>query len=135
MRTSVWLSVGLAAAFAIGAGACRKYVTYPIARRPEISSIIAFPQVLHPGDSTIVTVFATDPDGDSLVYDWFGSNGLYPKDDHWGYGYVYNTHVRSEVFYSSSLVPGSVDTAFVSCSVRDSRGGDASRFILIFYEH
>ena len=63
-----------------GAGACREFATQPIYRSPVISSVVAFPTTLGPGDSTLITVFASDPDGDSLVYDWHAHNGLVIKD-------------------------------------------------------
>lgn len=131
MRNRGWLTAVFVLVFALGAGACRKYVTQPIYRRPVISSVVAFPTTLGPGDSTMITVFATDPNGDSLVYDWHPHNGLIIKD--WPYGDLYNTHSPSMVFFRSTTWPHPNDTAFVWCSVRDGRGGSDGRQVLIFY--
>lgn len=47
----------------------------PSNRRPEIQSVTASPKFVEPnGQSTIKTV-ANDPDGDSLVYQYYASNG------------------------------------------------------------
>jgi hypothetical protein len=119
----------------IGAGACRKFTTSPIYRRPVISSVVVFPSVLGPGDSTMITVFATDPDGDSLVYDWVALNGLTIKDARPGFNYIYGTHSASMVFFRSPTWPNPTDTAFVWCSARDQKGGSDSRQVRIYYQN
>jgi hypothetical protein len=90
--------------------------------------------VLGPGDSTMITVFATDPNGDSLVYDWEAFNGLILKSGHPGATWVYDTHSPSMVFFRSTTWPYSNDTAYVWCAVRDHKGGSDSRQVLIFYQ-
>jgi hypothetical protein len=120
----------LVLAAVVGIGACEKYPTRPVNRRPTISSVVAFPTVLGLGDSTLVTVFATDPDGDTLVYDWDAYNGLvtnhapYPPTS-----YLFHTSSRSRVFYLERK-PATYDTAFIWCRVRDVKGGSASRQVL-----
>ena len=134
MRNRIWPTAIFLLLFALGAGACRKYTTSPIYRRPVISSVVAFPTTLGPGDSTMITINATDPNGDPLVYDWSAHNGLIIKD--WPqYNTVYNTHSPSMVFYRSTTWPYPTDTAFVWCSARDGRGGSDSRQVLIFYRN
>ena len=119
-------------AVALAAGACREYPTHPIYRRPVISSVVAFPTVLGPGDSTMITIYASDPDGDSLVYDWKAYNGLtFPG----AYaGVRYNCSSPSMVFRKSPTWNSPYDTAFVWCSVRDGRGGSDTRQVLIVYQ-
>jgi hypothetical protein len=102
-----------------------------IYRSPVISEVLAFPR-LGAAESTMITVFATDPDGDSLVYDWSAYNGLVMK-GHPGRHDVYGTRSSSMVFYSP--VSWSYDTAFVWCGVRDERGGSDSRQVTILFHH
>jgi hypothetical protein len=136
MQIKAWPSELFLVAFLFAVVGCQKYVTQPIYRRPVISSVVAFPTVLGPGDSTIITVFATDPDGDSLVYDWDAYNGLIIKDARPGSPTsLYNTRSPARVFYRSTTWPHLTDTAFVWCSARDQRGGSASRQVLIAYRH
>ncbi len=134
MRIKLWLSAAFALVLVVGAGACRKSITEPVTRRPVISSVVAFPTVLGPGDSTMITVVATDPDGDPLVYDWDAYNGLVIKGSDPTRTSIYNTLSSSQVFYRSTTWPHLTDTAFVWCSVRDRKGGGDSRHVLIFYK-
>src|SRR5262245_25296297 len=119
MRTRVALGVVFVLGLSLGTGACRKTIVYPIYCRRVISSVVAFPTTLGPGDSTLITITASDPDGDTLVYDWAPYNGLTTK------GGNSNTlnHVpnASMVFYAP--MTWSYDTAFVWCYATDARGG------------
>ena len=133
MGNKTWLTAAFLLLFVPGLGACRKYVTHPIYRRPVISSVVAFPTVLGPGDSTMITVTATDPDGDSLVYDWQPYNGLVIRGRPDWANYIYGARSPSMVFFRSPAWTYPYDTAFVWCSVRDGRGGSDSREVLIFY--
>ncbi|MBI1797874.1 MAG: hypothetical protein HYR74_12595 [Candidatus Eisenbacteria bacterium] len=86
----------------------------------------------------MITVSATDPDGDSLVYDWEPYNGLIVKGStstNAGDNFIYNTYSASRVFYRSPAWPYPNDTAFVWCTARDQKGGSDSRQILIFYKN
>jgi hypothetical protein len=83
----------------------------------------------------MITVFATDPDGDSLVYDWEPFNGLTFKGEQPWQDAIFDTHTSSMVFYSPTTRPYPVDTAFVWCSARDHTGGGAQRQVLIFYKN
>jgi hypothetical protein len=133
MKKRAWMRVLLVLAVAAGIGACREYPTRPVNRRPTIASVVVFPEVIGQGDSAIVTVVATDPDGDTLVYDWFTDSRLIIKDDHLGEHFLYNTPSSSHVFYRST-VPFNDDTAWVGCSARDGRGGSDSRVVLILLQ-
>lgn len=133
MRNRAWLSPVFLLVFVLGAEGCRKYITYPIYRRPVISSVVAFPTVLGPGDSTMITITAYDPDGDALAYIWEPYNGL---DIMNGNSYhFYYTHSPSMVFYRPTTGTSAIDTAFVWCSASDERGGWTSRQVLIFYRN
>ena len=131
MKNRAWGRVLLVVAVVVGIGACKEYPTRPVDRHPSISSVVVFPNVIGQGDSAIVTVFATDPDpGDTLVYDWEADARLIIKDRHLTDDFLYNTPSSSHVFYRSTVPPFD-DSAWVWCSVRDGRGGSASRAALI----
>src|SRR5438552_2401870 len=125
MRNTTRLAAVVLLVFGPGTGACRKYTTQPIYRRPVISSVVAFPTTLGPGDSTMITVTASDPNGDALVYDWEAFNGLFTPGTQ--DNFLFSTRSPSRVFYRSVTLPYTVDTAFVICSVRDQRGGEDER--------
>lgn len=108
--------------------ACEKTPTRPTNRRPVIHSVVAFPLVLGLGDSMVITVNATDPDGDTLVYDWEAYNGLTTEGAYGGM--LYHTPSPSRVFYLASR-PATYDTAFVWCGVRDVKGGGDSEQIIV----
>ena len=124
------MRVLLVLAVVVGLGACREYPTRPVDRRPAISSLVLFPKVIGQGDSAIITVFATDPDGDTIVYDWETDSRLIIKDGRPGVPFLYDTPSSSHVFYRSTAPPYN-DSTWVWCSVRDHRGGGDSRVVLI----
>lgn len=116
--------LGILLLFAVaGVGACQEFPTKPLNRNPSINSVTAFPTRIGQGDSLLVTVLASDPDGDTLVYDWYTDGRMRIKDAHLGI-YRFNTLDPTQVFYRSTSVP--VDSvAYISCYVRDGRGGVA----------
>lgn len=134
MRLRALLSGVLLLGLLVGAGACRKTIVNPIYRRPVISSVVAFPTVLGPGDSTMITVTASDPDGDALAYIWEPYNGLNIKDGG-PFPHYYYTTSPSMVFYRTTTGSSNIDTASVYCSVSDGRGGIVSRRVLVFYRN
>lgn len=126
-----FVGAALALLLLAGAGACREFPVRPANRAPEILAVVAYPATLGPADSALVTVFATDPDGDSLVYDWYTDSRLIFKgrdpNDH----SFYNSPERSQVVYRSAW---SFDdtTAWLRCSVRDRRGGGSPSSLVVF---
>lgn len=111
----------------------------PQNHNPVILSVVLFPEVVAPSDSLIVICNAADPDGDTLVYDWYSLSGSIIRikgAPHPGQTAVYNTHQNSQIFYApdSQYVAAPQDTFVLACAVRDLRGGgDASgllRFIV-----
>lgn len=135
MKARVRTRVLLLLAVAAGLGGCRDYPTKsiyhsPIIHSPTVSSVTVFPAVIGQGDSVLVTVYASDPDGDTLVYDWFTDSRLIIKDAP-GEMMLYNTASNSHVFYRSTYAAHN-DTAWVSCYVRDGRGGmDGERVLIL----
>lgn len=121
-----WL---LPLAVAIGVGACTEFPTRPNNREPAISAVFAFPQVVGQGDSLLVTIIASDPDGDALVYDW-ETDARFVIKDAWGVVYAYNTLTNSQILYRSTDASPD-DTAWIWCGVRDRKGGGDRRLILI----
>lgn len=107
----------------------------PKNRRPVISSVVIFPEVVGPGDSLIVICNASDPDGDSLVYDWYSVSGptVKIKGAHDGDWALYNTYQNSQIFYApeSRFVRAPLDTFGLQCAARDGKGGmDVSKWTL-----
>jgi hypothetical protein len=136
MRIRAWRVATFLLLTVLGTSSCRKTVVVPTYRRPVITSIVAFPTTLGVGDSTMITIRATDPDpGDSLVYDWNAFNGLVMKGT-LDPGRSYGCRSPSMVFYRSPdwPYPAPYDTAFVWCTVSDQRGGSGQRQVLILYQ-
>ena len=107
----------------------------PENRSPVLSSVVMFPQVVGPSDSLIVICDATDPDNDTLVYDWFSLSGsiVKIKGAHDGDMARYNTYQNSQIFYApeSRFVKAPRDTFGLQCGVRDRKGeGDVSNILL-----
>ena len=115
----------------VTAGACRhsSVAPIPVNHPPLISSITLFPLSIGPSDSAIVVCTATDPDGDTLVYDWISSGGLRLKDAPRG-GYIFSSPRNSQIFYSDTL-RAPIDTSFIRCYTRDQRGGQDGRLVLL----
>ncbi|WP_290664987.1 hypothetical protein [Ignavibacterium sp.] len=100
----------------------------PENRRPVILSLTVFPDVIGPSDSAIVICNATDPDGDTLVYDWITDarlriNGANPPDDR----SLFNTFENSRIFYPTALA---IDTVWVQCFARDRKGKSDAKLII-----
>lgn len=94
----------------------------PENHRPVISSITVVPKVVSPSDSVVITCYASDPDGDTLVYDWICDGRLKIKgamtNQHW----MYNTFENSHIFYPNNSRNVDLDTPWVQCFARDRRG-------------
>lgn len=93
----------------------------PVNRDPAVQSLIAFPTSLAPGDSAIVVCRATDPDGDRVVFDWFTYNHLSMGP----FGSFVYSRGDTMVVFALPSANAPVDTGYVSCQVRDLRGGGA----------
>jgi hypothetical protein len=117
-------------AVAAGLGGCRDYPTKSIYHSPIISSITVFPAIIGQGDSVLVTVYASDADGDTLVYGWSTDARLIIKgnspEDHDLYFVPGNSHV----FYRSTS-PSYNDSVWVWCEVMDGRGGGDAGLVLV----
>ena len=100
-------------------------------RNPVLSSLVAFPRVISPGDSTIVIASATDPDGDPLVYDWVTDSRLIIKGNSPSNHELYNSHSNLQIFYYGA-VPVNADSAWLECTTRDGKGGVAVKLIWIY---
>ncbi len=95
-------------------------------RNPEILSVVVFPEVVGPSDSLIVICNAVDPEGDTLVYDWYSLSGSIVKiKGARGHIALYNTPENSRIFFApdSQYVDAPQDTFGLECAVRDLRGG------------
>ena len=93
-------------------------------RNPVILSLTVFPEVVKPNDSLIVICNATDPDGDTLVYDWITSGVVRIKGAIGDDNFLYNTYENSRIFYApdSTHVSAPQDTFRIQCFARDRKG-------------
>ena len=74
----------------------------------------------------MVRAYATDPDGDRLVYDWLTDsrlkiNGALPWDNS-----LFNTDSAWRGVHNANLPNRINDTAWVRVRARDGKGGEAS---------
>jgi len=100
----------------------------PVNHNPIILSLTVFPGIAKPSDSLIVICDAMDPDGDTLVYDWYTAGGSMriKGAPPWDYNVLANTHENSQIFYApdSMHVSAPRDTTFwVQAAARDRKGG------------
>ncbi len=75
-------------------------INYP----PEIESIVADERILDPGNSTSVTCFASDPNGDELTYLWTVTSGT----------------ISGEGSTIDFIAPDEVNNIYLVCEVADT---------------
>ena len=76
---------------------------------PAINRITAHPRKIHLGSNITINCVASDPDGDTLNYNWFAAFGILS-----GNG--------SSVIWTAPVNAGNY---YIICSVNDGRGGVA----------
>jgi hypothetical protein len=96
----------------------------PVNRSPAVQSLLAFPTSIPVGDSAVVVCQATDPDGDPVVFDWTSDCRLI-KQGASGQFTAYNRG-NTLVVYAGACASAPLDTGWVSCHVRDGKGGGAN---------
>jgi hypothetical protein len=100
-----------------------------------ITSLVAVPDSLGPGDSTIVECTAHSLSNLALVYDWVTDARLRISGAPPNQYYLYTTTSNRHVFYTGANYASPTDTAWVQCFVRDLQGGSASRQVNILLHH
>ena len=126
MIRSYWRLAGVAVALPVFLVACDiSTPLQPVNHSPEVRALSVFPATIGLGDSAIVTCEATDADGDTVVYDWSSDCRMLKKGDNFGYLTLYNRLDHSLVVYATPCNRAPLDTGWVSCEVRDGRGGGA----------
>lgn len=98
--------------------------------RPEILSLVVFPEVIGPKDSVIVICEAIDPDGDTLVYDWITDGRVKIKGAHANDHWLYHTYQNSRVFYPKDNINLPIDTLWIQSFARDGKGKSANGIVL-----
>ncbi|OGU36067.1 MAG: hypothetical protein A2058_04990 [Ignavibacteria bacterium GWA2_36_19] len=83
-------------------------VTEYINNNPTINKIEAHPRKIHLGSNTEIKCFASDSDGDSLIYGWSAAFGTL-------------SGIGSSVNWTAPL---GADNYYIFCSVNDGRGGE-----------
>jgi hypothetical protein len=129
------LILGLATTF--GLFACHDAnPVKPVNHNPVIQSLTVFPEVVGPLDSLVAFCDASDPDGDSLVYDWYTNPVIMIKGAQNPSYLLSNMRENFAVFYTPDprLMTGPVDTAYVECAVRDGKGGQAVKDVIFLVE-
>ena len=131
MRTRKCLTAAVVLMLLFGLSSCGKDnpVQPPPNRSPVISSLVAFPRVIGPGDSTIFIASATDPDGDPLVYAWVTDSRLIIKGNLPSHHELYNSPSNLQIFYYGDV--GTYDSAWVECDALDGKGGVAVKHVWI----
>ena len=124
LRTCWWLGI-LVAAVAFAMSGCGEEIPLqPVNHSPIVQSLTAFPTTIGLGDSAVVICAATDVDGDTLMFDWTSDCRLVKKgqqpDAYW-----LTTWEGTLVVHAGACATSPLDTGWVSCSVRDRRGGGA----------
>lgn len=76
--------------------------------------------MLFPGDSAVIVVSASDPDGDTVVFDWYADGRIRLKDAPLVV-YRFGSPADSQVVYFEHAV-APVDTARIYYFVRDPMG-------------
>src|SRR5437899_2680394 len=84
---------------------------------PVITAMVALPDTIGPSDSTVVVCTASDPDGDSLVYDWETDARLNIKDTPTWNKFFNNQPSPQHIFYNANLPNPINDSAWVYCEV------------------
>jgi hypothetical protein len=98
-----------------------------------IRSLTVFPEVVKPKDSLIVVCDAFDPDGDTLVYDWYTVSVVKIKGiPSWDCCALYNSPENSQIFYApdSQFVATPLDTFWIECTARDGKGGGSVQTVI-----
>jgi hypothetical protein len=128
MKLKAWRPLILVTLFGVVAGACSSNKSGdpvgPQNHNPVITMVTVAPGSLGPSDSAVVTCIASDPDGDTLVYDWDTDTRMRIRGAPPEYPVKTGTYNNAEWFYPNST-PTAPETAWVIVTVRDRRGGDA----------
>jgi hypothetical protein len=103
----------------------------PTNHPPVIINLVAFPDTIGLSDSTVVVCTASDPDGDSLVYDWETDARLNIDGNSTWDKFFNNQPSPQHTFHNANLPNPINDSAWVYCAVRDPRGGGSGRHVFI----
>jgi hypothetical protein len=94
-----------------GCGGIVSSINYP----PEISNLTANSDTIEAGHNTIITCYATDPDGDQLTYTWTKTEGI----------------ISGNGSIIAWTAPATTGTYTITCSVSDGKGGEDNKLVSI----
>ena len=86
-----------------------------INQAPVIESLIAEPSVVNQGENAIIECVASDPDGDTLVYEWSAAKG----------------NISGQGATITWTAPNICDDYIIKVTVSDTRGGETSEELKI----
>jgi len=110
-------------AFLATSPACGSKPVAPVNHRPIVTGASVIPPVVLLGDSALIVVSADDPDGDSLVYDWYADGRFRLKDAALGTTRYSSPSDSQVIYYVHAVAP--LDTGRIAVFTRDTSGLDA----------
>ncbi len=95
----------------------------PVNHSPVVRRLSVFPSLIGPGDSAVVICEATDPEQDTLQFDWTTDCRMIMSTRLGNDSFVFGERSGQMVVHAGACARTPLDTGVVFCHVRDGRGG------------